>query len=69
VSTFFPERPFRDLRNLAEWRKTARALENEKHVTLITQLLRYGVCPCVGMGRYSTCCEKLHGLLTIRTRQ
>lgn len=23
----------------------------------VLQLLRYGVCPCVAQGRYSTCCS------------
>jgi len=23
----------------------------------VQQMLRFGVCPCIVMGRYSTCCE------------
>ena len=23
----------------------------------VQQLLRFGLCPCIVMGRYSTCCE------------
>jgi hypothetical protein len=26
------------------------------HLKLLAQLTRFGICPCVAMGRYSTCC-------------
>jgi hypothetical protein len=31
---------------------------------LISQLLHFGVCPCIVQGRYSTCCAPKHGDLT-----
>ena len=31
-------------------------LNEENHLKLLAQLTRFGICPCVGMGRYSTCC-------------
>jgi len=27
------------------------------HQETVSQLLRFGVCPCIVQGRYSTCCE------------
>jgi hypothetical protein len=61
---FFDNRPYRDIKNLAQLRQKARMLEDGAMRSLATQLLRYGVCPCMAMGRYSTCCQKKHGPIT-----
>jgi hypothetical protein len=31
-------------------------MNEANHLKLLAQLMRFGVCPCVAMGRYSTCC-------------
>ena len=30
---------------------------NLEHQLEVQQMLRFGLCPCIVMGRYSTCCE------------
>ena len=65
MSIPFSEKPFRDLKSLARFRETARRAEEHHVRTTATQLLRYGVCPCIALGRYSTCCKQLHGDLTL----
>ncbi len=65
MSAFFPEKPFRDLESLAKYRRKAREFEANNISTTVTQLLRYGVCPCIALGKYSTCCKQLHGDLTL----
>jgi hypothetical protein len=61
---FFDNMPHKDLKALARWREQAREIEDRDVVTTTTQLLRFGVCPCISMGRYSTCCGPKHGDLS-----
>ena len=61
---FFDNKPFRDLKFLAEYRRKAREFEANNISTTVTQLLRYGVCPCIALGRYTTCCKVKHGDLS-----
>lgn len=58
--------PHRTLRDLRRWQDKARSLEADEVKTTATQLLRYGVCPCVAMGVYASCCGPFHGPLGVR---
>ena len=40
-------------------RNLARRIAEEQRQKFMAQLLRYGLCTCLAMGRYSTCCAKL----------
>jgi len=44
------------LQQMAQQRIRERHKHETNHWTLLAQLTRFGVCPCVAMGRYSTCC-------------
>jgi hypothetical protein len=48
----------RKLEELVRSRRKAQALEDRGVRTLVTQLLRFGVCPCIALGRFSTCCRR-----------
>jgi hypothetical protein len=54
-------KPHRDVQSLARMRRQARAIEDNGLKTEATQLLRYGVCPCVTMRAYANCCGPIHG--------
>ena len=56
-------RPNKLIGELRDWRAKARQIEHDGLINTVTQLLRFGVCPCVAMGRYSTCCKPKHGPL------
>jgi hypothetical protein len=64
MPNFFDNKPFRDLKSLAAYRAQARELEDRGVQGTTLQLLRFGVCPCIAMGRYSTCCGPKHGDLS-----
>lgn len=56
--------PNRDLHSLAGMREQARLMERNGRKNTATQLVLFGVCPCVALGRYDTCCKIRHGALT-----
>ena len=60
---FHNNRAHRDLYSLAPLRKQARRMESNGNITGATQLLRFGVCPCIIFGKYNQCCGPLHGSL------
>ena len=47
----------RRLEEMKQARALGRALEAERLQKLVEQLTKFKVCPCVAMGRYSTCCQ------------
>jgi hypothetical protein len=44
------------LQEMAHKRIREKRMREATHLTLLAQLMRFGVCPCTAMGRYSTCC-------------
>jgi hypothetical protein len=48
---------FRRLAALQQARRRQQYQNWEEQMKLVDQLQRYGVCPCIAMGRYGTCCE------------
>ena len=53
----------------------AKERQEREHDTRVTvgQLMRFNVCPCVALGRYSTCCKPLDdvkdGFFYVNTRR
>jgi len=45
------------LNALARARLQERHKRQDEHLAEVDQMLRLGLCPCIVMGRYSTCCE------------
>lgn len=49
------------LNELARARLLERHKRENEHFAEVSQMLRFGVCPCIVQGRYSTCCAPKHG--------
>jgi hypothetical protein len=60
---FQDNRPNRNWAQLTPYRLQALELEKGGVKTTATQLLRYGVCPCIALGHsyYLKCCFARHG--------
>jgi hypothetical protein len=44
------------LQETAQKRIRELQMHETRHLKLLAQLTRFGICPCIAMGRYSTCC-------------
>lgn len=54
-----------ELRRIREYaalrRREAARVEADRR-TFVGQLMRFGICPCIPMGRYNTCCKGLENV-------
>ncbi len=54
-----------ELRKLREYnelrRREAARVEINRRI-FVGQLMRFGICPCIPMGRYTTCCKGLENV-------